>query len=48
MPIPNLDPDFRSFEDLKNEEIKKNLTINEKTWQILNINEETPYDIYEL
>ena len=33
---------------MQNEENEKILTINQKTWKLLDINEETPYDIYEL
>lgn len=48
MPIPNIDPDFKSIEDVENEEKEKIKTINEKTWSLLEINEESSYELYEL
>ena len=47
LPIPNIDPDFKSIEDFEREEKAKKLTTNEKTWTLLGLNEESPYELYE-
>ena len=48
LPIPNLDPEFKTLDDLLEEESKLNLTINEKIFNLLRIDEETAYNVYEI
>jgi hypothetical protein len=43
-----LDPGFKTLDELLEEESKLNLTINEKMYSLLRIDEETAYNIYEI
>ncbi|EGR34259.1 hypothetical protein IMG5_018840 [Ichthyophthirius multifiliis] len=48
LPIPNIDPQIKGIEEIFEKKKYEIVTPNQRLWNVLNLNENTPYEAYQM